>query len=125
MGIRGQRPTPTALRLIQGRPIKHAAAQAEPLPDGRPKCPARLTKEQRAVWRQFITPAAWLTSADVPLAVVFVCLYAEFMANPAGTQAARVSNLRGAMASLGFDASSRARMAWPPHRRSKPARYLF
>ena len=110
MGIRGQRPTPTALRLVKGG--KRSAKMPPPMlePSGKPECPVQLTAEQQAAWRQFVTPAGWLTAADTPLCVVFVCLYAEFLADPAGTQAARIANLRAAMASLGFDASQRARM---------------
>ena len=124
MGIRGTKPKSAALRLIQGNAGHRPLPAADIAPPGKLKCPAHLTKEQRAAWRQFIAPATWLTPADVPLAVVFACLYAEFTADPAGMQAARVSNLRGAMSSLGLDASTRARMTAPAPARDAADSYF-
>lgn len=114
MAARGTKPKPLALRLVTGNAGKRPLPKPDVAPAGKPKCPAQLTKDQRAVWRQFIGPCHWLTPADAPLAAVFACLYAEFLADPAGMQAARISNLRAAMASLGLDASQRARMDLAP-----------
>lgn len=125
MATRGTKPKPLALRLVTGNAGKRPLPKADVALAGKPKCPAQLTKDQRAIWRQFVTPCHWLTPADVPLAAVFCCLYAEFLADPAGMQAARISNLRAAMASLGLDASQRARMDLAASAPADPAARFF
>lgn len=125
MGTRGTRPKSLALRLVTGNAGHRPLPNADIAPAGKPRCPARLTKEQRAIWRQFVTPCHWLRPADAPLAAIFACLYDEFLGNPAGMQAARISNLRAAMASLGMDVSQRARMDLAPPAPPDPTARFF
>ena len=104
------RPTPIELRVVRGNPGKRPIPKGTPKPGGKPRAPSTLTVEQRAVWLEFIKPAAWLSRADAAIAVVFCCLYAEFLADPATMQAAKISNMRAAASSLGFDPAARARL---------------
>lgn len=51
----GRRPTPTALKLIQGNPGKRALNKAEPKPQIKaPTCPGHLSKEAKAEWRRIM-----------------------------------------------------------------------
>ena len=49
--IRGPKPTPTALRRLQGNPGKRGYNHAEPQPpEGVPDCPAHLNAAARDEW---------------------------------------------------------------------------
>ncbi len=113
MAIRGQRPTPTALRLVKGTPPtrrRGAAVRAEPMPTGRPAPLTPLEGRPAALWASLIEPAYWLTAADGPLAYVLVHLLAEFADDPAAMNSARVAQIRAACSSLGFEPTARARL---------------
>lgn len=114
MAIAGNRPMPTALRLVKGLPSKKHNTQTEPMPGGRPKPLTKLEGRPLVHWRKLIVPAFWLTASDGPLAFVLVHLLSEFEANPTGMQASKVSQIRAACSSLGFDPSSRARLGTTP-----------
>ena len=124
MAVRGTRPKPTALRLVQGNAGRRPIPQGEPQPGGRPKPLTKLTGRPLVHWRNLIVPAFWLTGSDGPLAFVLVHLLAEFEANPTGMQASKVSQIRAACSSLGFDPSSRARLGTTPPVRDAADRYF-
>jgi P27 family predicted phage terminase small subunit len=53
----GRKPTPTALRLIQGNPGKRPINKAEPKPKlAIPTCPPHLDAEARKEWRRISKP---------------------------------------------------------------------
>jgi P27 family predicted phage terminase small subunit len=51
--MRGRKPKPTALKLIEGNPGKRAINAQEPVPPASlPDCPPHLTTEARAEWER-------------------------------------------------------------------------
>jgi len=55
MGKRGPRPTPTALRVLQGNPSKRPLNPREPRPPkGAPEAPPHLDAEGRAEWDRVV-----------------------------------------------------------------------
>lgn len=53
--MRGRKPKPTALKLIEGNPGKRKINQNEPKPkQARPTCPAWLSKEAKAEWKRIV-----------------------------------------------------------------------
>ena len=109
MAVRGQRPKPTALRVITGG--KPRAGEPQSL--GRPQPPVKMTGRPAALWRRYVLPAYWLGSADGPKAWLWCELQAEAEASVAAMTAARLGQLRNLGGELGFDPVSRARMAGP------------
>lgn len=107
MAVRGQRPIPTALRLIRGG---KPASPAEPQPGGRCTPPKPLQGDAARLWKRYIGPAHWLTGADSMKAYAFVVLSAEFLADPAAMVAARIGQMRCLGSELGLDPTSRARI---------------
>ena len=113
MAVRGTKPKPTKLRLIEGNPGKRPINPNEPRADGRPVPPLPLAGRAAALWAQYVAPAAWLAEADSPTAYLWVHLQAQFETDPAAMLSARIGQLRALASSLGFDPSSRARMGTP------------
>lgn len=66
--MRGRKPTPTALKLVQGNPGKRPLNTNEPQPaEGDPSCPSWLTREAKAEWNRWVKalgPTRMLTQAD-------------------------------------------------------------
>ncbi len=112
MGIRGNKPKPTILHLVDGtmNVTRHKGREGEPRPDGRPIRPKKLLKRQAELWAEYVDTAFWLTKHDGPKALVWVCLQAEFEKDPAGMIPARIGQLRAVGSELGLDPASRARM---------------
>ncbi|MEL6599949.1 MAG: phage terminase small subunit P27 family [Pseudomonadota bacterium] len=51
--MRGRKPTPTALKLVQGNPGKRALNADEPKPaEGLPTCPAHLSPTAKTEWKR-------------------------------------------------------------------------
>lgn len=51
--MRGRKPKPTAIKLLEGNPGKRAIRGDEPRPpDGLPTCPAHLTPTAKAEWKR-------------------------------------------------------------------------
>jgi len=51
--MRGRKPKPTAIRVLEGNPGKRRWNAAEPIPpDGCPDCPDHLSDEARAEWHR-------------------------------------------------------------------------
>jgi hypothetical protein len=110
MAVRGAKPKPTRLHLVDGtyRPDRHP--EAEPQPDGPIRKPAKLRGRAGELWDEFIARAHWLTWADGPKALSWCHLQAEFERSPTKMVASRIAQLRGLGSELGFDPTSRARM---------------
>lgn len=75
------KPTPTALRLIQGNPGKRALNKNEPKPKkGAPKCPAHLDIKAKTAWRKLcerLDEMGVLTLADEHALELLVSIYAR------------------------------------------------
>ena len=114
--MKGRRPKPTFLRLIEGNRSKRPIF-ADPAPAIDPKFdnglapPRKLRKRQQELWNTFVKPLPWLCPVDAPLAFAWVCLFAEFEASPEAMTATRIAQFRGLSAALGLDVSARARLA--------------
>jgi phage terminase small subunit len=51
--VRGRKPKPTRLKLIEGNPGKRATNQHEPRPEPKvPTCPAHLCPAAKAEWKR-------------------------------------------------------------------------
>ena len=112
MAIRGRKPKPAHLKVLEGnpgkRPFQPDLAAGE-RPEGGIDPPRPLTRRPRQLWEAYIRPADWLTTFDAPRAFMWAHLQAEFEADPAAMTAARIAQLRALGSELGLDPSSRAR----------------
>lgn len=53
MAIKGRKPKPTAIKLLEGNPGKRPLNKSEPKPKkGAPKCPAWLLPEAKKEWKR-------------------------------------------------------------------------
>lgn len=109
MAIGGQRPKPTALRLITKaghRPIP----EGEPEVSGSPVKPQKLRGRMLELWDEVVIRAPWLGEADSYKLHVWCALHAEFERGPSKMLSARIAQLRAAGSELGLDPSARARL---------------
>jgi hypothetical protein len=113
MAVRGQKPKPTHLRLVQGNAGHRPVPSGEPVPEGAAEKPKSLKGKAAKLWDEFIAPAFWLTRADSPKALMWCHLHAEFEKSPGNMVASRISQLRALGSELGFDPASRARLGTP------------
>lgn len=147
--MRGRKPKPTHLKLIEGNPGKRPINDAEPVPPGAlDEPPPNLTDAQRASWAYAIAnaPAGLLRRLDRGLLRVWVvadCLHAEateklqttglLVKTPSGmpmqnpylpiiNRQAQV--MTKAAAELGFTPSSRSRIATQPDETEGPENTL-
>jgi phage terminase small subunit len=108
MTIRGRRPKPSHLRLVDGthrsdrhgdasKALSDAAAAFGPL-----RMPSYFKRQARVAWQRYITPASWLDASREPAAIAFCELWQELRLAPASFQAAKHSQLRAYMADLGL-----------------------
>jgi len=117
MAIRGARPKPPALRIVDGthRPDRHgprAGAEARAAESGGLARPSALKGEARKAWDRWIASASWLDVSKEPAAIAFCHLWSEFIAGPEQFQAARHGQMRSYMSELGLtDERSRAKAA--------------
>jgi P27 family predicted phage terminase small subunit len=86
MGKRGPKPKPTALRVLEGNPGRLPINTEEPRPMGEPECPAHLSADGRAMWRQILDslPPGLITAADAPL---LACYCESWATHKAATEA--------------------------------------
>lgn len=111
MAIRGARPKPVALRVVDGthRSTRHGdEAVAKDQADrsvqafGQLKKPSAIKAEAAKAWRRYIEPASWLDASREPAAIAFCELWAEFQKSPAHFPAAKHGQLRAYMNELGL-----------------------
>ncbi len=69
MGLRGPKPKPTALRIIEGIPGPQPHNPDEPQPAGIPVCPDHLSEDAKSKWQEIMdsVPPGMITVADAPL----------------------------------------------------------
>lgn len=111
MAVRGQRPTPTALRLVTGNAGHRPMPKDEPQPEGPVEKPTNLLPEESDIWDRTIKRCFWLTWADSPKAHVWTVLQAIFERDPDGCTNGRITQLRLLGSELGLDPASRARVS--------------
>lgn len=110
MGVRGARPKPTLLRLVQGNPGKRAIPEGEPDPGGAPTMPKWLKGRGALLWEEVVRFAFWLTQADSYKLASWCDRQADFERLRKQWTAADRREHRAAGSELGLDPSSRARM---------------
>lgn len=112
MGTRGQRPTPTVLRLVTGNPGKRPIPENEPMPQGKPVMPKWMKGRGAALWVDVLAIAFWLTDADSYKLAAWCDQEADFEKPSKRKEwtAADRREHRAAGSELGLDPSARARM---------------
>jgi hypothetical protein len=113
MALRGRKPKPTQLKRITGNPGRRPLPSDEPMRVGAIERPESLNGRPGELWDNFIERAYWLTWADGPKALLWVCLQAEFEEAPRKMLSSRIAQLRAVGSELGLDPASRARLAVP------------
>ncbi|MGM0583283.1 MAG: phage terminase small subunit P27 family [Pseudomonadota bacterium] len=144
--MRGRKPKPTALKVLEGNPGKRPLRGAEPsLPPARPACPAHLSPVARAEWERLVEvleETGVLTSADQGALAAYCQAYGRWveaerrlaetpalLKTPAGylqispwmTVANKQMELMARfMGELGLTPAARSRLAIQPTRGPKP-----
>lgn len=111
MALRGAKPRPAQLRIVEGthRPSRHGpaeeagkAAEASAHAFGAIEMPASFRGHAATAWRRYVAPAFWLDASREPGAIAFCKLWAEFMKAPADFPSSKHAQLRAYMAELGL-----------------------
>ena len=110
MAIRGTRPKPTLLRVIQGNPGHRRIPQGEPVPSGKPVPPFWLNGRAAELWDEVVGFAFWLTAGDSYKLASWCDRQADFERSRETWTAADRREHRSAGSELGLDPTSRARM---------------
>lgn len=110
MAIRGVKPKPTQLRLVEGNAGKRPLPVDEPTPAGRPSMPKWLKGRGALLWAEVLAFAFWLTEADSYKLASWCDRQADFERRRKSWTAADRREHRAAGSELGFDPASRARM---------------
>lgn len=65
MAIRGRKPKPTALKVLEGNPGHRPLNKREPMPKGRlPRCPDWLEEDAKKEWKRLGKILAEMGDAD-------------------------------------------------------------
>jgi hypothetical protein len=112
MAIRGRRPTPAHLRLIDGtrnatrhgteEAVRKAAEKSPKASFGKLNRPEHFKGHALAAWELYIKPATWLDRAREPCAIAFCELWQEFSLDPTSFRAAKHTQLRAYASELGL-----------------------
>jgi hypothetical protein len=108
--MKGRKPRPRYLRLIDGNRGRRPLPRPDPLPAGSIEKPAKLTKAAAILWDRYVTRAVWLTWADSPKAAMWCELQSQFERRPSKMLASKIAQLRAVGSELGFDPATRARL---------------
>ena len=79
--VRGRKPKPTELKILQGNPGKRTLNKREPRPEGIPTCPTHLDKAAKAEWRRItkeLIPLGLLTNVDRAALAAYCAAYARW-----------------------------------------------
>lgn len=111
MAIRGAKPKPTHLRIIDGtnnitrhgsedeaRATVGTAAQLF----GKPGKPKDMKGAAAAAWKRYIEPASWLDGSREAAAIAFCELWQEFRFAPTSFPASKHGQMRAYMSELGL-----------------------
>jgi phage terminase small subunit len=115
--MRGQKPVPTALKLINGNPGKRAINAREPKPEiGAPDAPEWLSAEARIEWNEIVRDLlaiGVLTKIDRAVLAAYCQILGEIVRKGRVGEIptpALFGQLRGYMAELGLTPASRTRI---------------
>jgi hypothetical protein len=108
--MRGRKPLPTVVKFAKGTLRKSRITADEPQPIGKPLMPKACSRRAKAIWERLIEPAWWLSHFDAPKAFILCELAAEFERDSRRMPSARIAQLRGVCADLGFDAAARQKL---------------
>ena len=111
--MRGRRPKPTALKLLEGNPGKRPLPENEPTPPDGDVVRPRMRKRAAEVWEQYapmVIEMGLLTPVDVPAFAMLCALVAEAQKDPESMAAARIARMESLFSRFGMDPSSRARL---------------
>lgn len=82
--MRGRKPKPTVLKLLEGNPGHRPLPKDEPKPEPTiPKCPSHLDKEAKKEWRRMakeLAPLGLLTKLDKAVFAVYCETFSAWMA---------------------------------------------
>lgn len=113
---RGQKPTPTGLKLVTGNPGKRPINETEPKPQGEVSKPAFVKAGAARLWTKYapsLIEQGVLTSWDVDMFGAWCVLMAEFQKNPQIFTAAQMSQMRALASGFGLLPAERSRLKIP------------
>ena len=111
MAVRGQKPLATVVKIATGNRGRRPLPRGEPVAEGTPQKPPRLSGRAAALWDEVVAHAVWLRAPDAFKLHIWCALQAEFERAPTKMIAARIGQLRALGSELGLDPSSRVRLA--------------
>jgi hypothetical protein len=124
MGIRGRKPKPTHLHLVEGtlNVTRHAGILDAPETAGHLAKPRYIARDKRAsaIWDEIVAGCWWLGEVDGYKLGMWCAMQAEFEKSPKGMIASRIAQLRGLGCELGLDPSSRSRLGAMKGGRGQP-----
>ena len=121
--IRGRKPKPLELRVIEGNRGKRPLPEAAPTATGEPVKPRWLKGAAARLWSEYAPLLPWLGRADSEALAWWCSLAAEFAADQR-MLAARISQMRTLAAELGMTPSARTRLGTIAGEPKKPNRYF-
>ena len=111
MAVRGAKPKPAHLRLIDGTrhatrhgtedELRKRAESAQEKFGGLTK-PKHLKGDGAKAWKRYIEPASWLDASKEPAAIAFCELWQEFRFAPTSFPASKHGQMRAYMSELGL-----------------------
>ena len=110
MAVRGRKPKPAHLKLVEGNPGKRSLSVDGPAAEGRPIKVPKLKGRASKLWAEVVERCWWLAEADSYKLGMWCHLEAEFEQDPLRMIASRISQLRGLGSELGMDPASRVRL---------------
>lgn len=114
--MRGPKPKPTALKIVNGNPGHRPLPKDEPRPEGDVVKPAFVKAKAARLWNQYapeLERLGILTSMDVDMFGTWCCLMAEFQGDQKNFGPSKMAHMRGLAASFGMDPSARVRLGTP------------
>jgi hypothetical protein len=110
MAVRGQRPKPAHLKLVEGNPGKRPIPKAEPTVSGKPAKPKYLKGRSAELWDEVLESAVWLTTVDAYKLANWCQMEADRERNGEKWSEARRREWRSAGSEMLLDPIARARM---------------
>jgi len=127
---RGQKPTPTSLKLVTGNPGNRKLNESEPRPTGEVQKPSFIKGAAARIWAKY-TPSlieqGVLTPWDADMFGTWCVLMAEFQKDPDRFTSARLTQMRALAGAFGLLPAERARLKTPGQKDQKadPAAKYF
>lgn len=115
--MRGRRPKPTVLKVLEGNPGKRPLPKHEPKPQGMAEMPGWLRPGAVKVWNEYaprLEGLGLLTDLDAETFGQWCTLTAMFRRKPAEMPAGKIARMDAIGQRFGLDPSSRARMSVKP-----------